>query len=197
MDLEKEGIEEAEETPEQKTIRELREENERLKNRKIETIQKIIYREPDDYQALRKNFKRLQDNYDKLKQLIAFGNINTLDYLIDEYTSKSRSMLKRISVEIQLTNYDSSQIKKISDLIDYLEYVSEELASFISIHEEGKFVLSPKLRACNMSAKKICKRLGKKNALAPIPKERLEDFQEVLENFQSVLDSFMNPPKNG
>ena len=64
-------------------------------------------------------------------------------------------MLKRIATEIQLTNYDVEQIKSIYEFINYLDYVRDELSSFVSIHEEGRFVLSPKLRACAMAAESI------------------------------------------
>lgn len=199
MDLEKEKEESQEaaavqetapESPEQKRIRELEAKVKELESQKVERITKTVIKPPDDYNNVIRNGKRLKDENLKLKKVIACGNISTLEMLIEEYTSKSKPMLKRIATEIQLTNYDVEQIKSIYDFINYLDYVRDELSSFVSIHEEGRFVLSPKLRACQMAADSIRRKLGRKNAVAKILPEQQDAFHETLLNFIGMLDEF-------
>jgi len=186
MDLEKEK----EESQEQKRIRELEAKVKALESQKVERATKTVIQPPEDYNNVMRNGQRLMDENLKLQKIIAYGNINTLEMLIEEYTSKSKPMLKRIATEIQLTNYDTDQIKNIYEFIGYLDYVRDELASFVSIHEEGRFVLSPKLRACQTAADNIRKKLGKKNAILKIAPEQQDDFHQTLLNFLNALDAF-------
>lgn len=150
---------------------------------------KVVVKPPDDYNSIIRTGQRFKDENTKLKKIIAFGNISTLDMLIEEYTSKSKPLLKRIATEIQLTNYDSSQIKSLYDFIDYLDYVSDELSSFLAIHEEGKFTLSPTLRSCQLAANTICKKLSRKSAFGKVKLENQEMLHITLTSFIDTLDA--------
>lgn len=181
-----------EETPEQKRIHALEAKIKELENQKVERITKTVIKPPDDYNNVIRNGQRLKDENLKLKKVIACGNISTLEMLIEEYTSKSKPMLKSIATEIQLTNYDVEQIKSIYEFINYLDYVRDELSSFVSIHEEGRFVLSPKLRACAMAAESIRKKLGRKSTIAKIRPEQQDAFHQTLLNFIDMIDDFLS-----
>lgn len=180
-------------TPEQKEIRELKKHIAELEARGPLMMTRTVVKPPDDYNSIIKKGQRLEDDNLKLKKIIAYGNINTLEMLIEKYTSESKPMLKRIATEIQLTNYDNSQVKNLYDFIDYLVFVADELSSFLSIHEEGRFVVSPKLRACQLAATNICKKLGRKNAFSKVRLEDQEMLHLLLTDFLGNLDTYLNP----
>ena len=180
-------------TPEQKEIRELKKHIAELEARGPVMMTRTIVKPPDDYNSIIKKGKKLEDDNLRLRKVIAYGNINTLEMLIEKYTAESKPMLKRIATEIQLTNYDSSQVKNLYDFIDYLDYVSDELASFLSIHEEGRFVSSPRLRACQLAGMNICKKLSRKNAYSKVRVEDEEMLNLLLVDFLGNLDNYLNP----
>ena len=76
----------------------------------------------------------------KLKHIISYGNILTLETLIDQYMDYSRIYLKKIAIEIQLTDYEQSGTDKVIELIElieHLECLKEKLHKLIAMSEEG------------------------------------------------------------
>ena len=54
--------------------------------------------------------------------------------------------LKKIAMEIQLTDYEKSGTDKVMELIEHLEHIREELYKLIEISEEGEVVHNESLR---------------------------------------------------
>lgn len=90
-----------------------------------------------DNEKLRREMKRLREENRKLKHIISYGNISTLETLIDQYMDYSRIHLKKIALEIQLTEYEKSGTEKVLELIEHLECVENELHKMIAVGEEG------------------------------------------------------------
>ena len=66
----------------------------------------------EDKEKLKRELKRLKEENRKLKHIISYGNISTLETLVDQYMDYSRIHLKKIAVEIQLTNTKNLALKK-------------------------------------------------------------------------------------
>lgn len=90
-----------------------------------------------DNEKLRREMKRLKEENRKLKHIISYGNISTLETLIDQYMDYSRIHLKKIALEIQLTEYEKSGTEKVLELIEHLECVENELHKLVAVGEEG------------------------------------------------------------
>ena len=100
----------------------------------------------EDNEKLRRELKRVREENRKLKHIISYGNISTLETLIDQYMDYSRIHLKKIAIEIQLTDYEKSGTDKVMELIEHLEYIKEELHKLIAISEEGTVAHNDSLR---------------------------------------------------
>ena len=91
----------------------------------------------EDNEKLKRELKRVREENRKLKHIISYGNISTLETLIDQYMDYSRIHLKKIALEIQLTDYEKSGTDKVMELIEHLECIKEELHQLIAVSEEG------------------------------------------------------------
>lgn len=100
----------------------------------------------EDGEKLRQELKRVREENRKLKQIISYGNMSTLETLIDQYMDYSRIHLKKIALEIQLTEYEQSGTDKVMELIEHLECLKEELHKLIAISEEGAVAHNDSLR---------------------------------------------------
>ena len=100
----------------------------------------------DDNEKLRRELKRVREENRKLKHIISYGSISTLETLIDQYMDYSRIYLKKIALEIQLTDYEQSGTDKVMELIEHLECLKEELHKLIAISEEGAVAHNESLR---------------------------------------------------
>ena len=69
-----------------------------------------------EVEKLRRELKRVREENRKLKRIIAYGNMSTLETLIEQYMDTSRVCLKKIALEIQLTDYDRSGTDKVMEL---------------------------------------------------------------------------------
>ena len=107
--------------------------------RRQKTPQDVEFSE--DSEKLRRELKRVREENRKLKHIISYGNISTLETLIDQYMDYSRIYLKKIAIEIQLTDYEQSGTDKVMELIEHLECLKEELHKLIAISCCGKVKL--------------------------------------------------------
>ena len=138
-------------------IRELEEKIQALESRepKIERIVKIT---PADYESLKRENRKLEQQIRKYRQILAVGGVSELSLLIDQYIDMSKKQLKKISAEIHISNFDKIHIQQIIHLTDYITGVQQEFDSFISMHTEGKWVVHPiyrKLESCKTNFYKI------------------------------------------
>lgn len=100
----------------------------------------------DDNEKLRRELKRVREENCRLKHIISYGNMSMLETLIDQYMDYSRIHLKKIALEIQLTDYEQSSTDKVMELIEHLECLKEELHKLIAISEEGAVAHNESLR---------------------------------------------------
>ena len=97
-------------------------------------------------EKLRRELKRVREENRKLKHIISYGNMSTLETLVDQYMDSSRMYLKKIAMEIQLIDYEKSGTDKVMELIEHLEHIREELYKLIEISEEGEVVHNESLK---------------------------------------------------
>lgn len=100
----------------------------------------------DDNEKLRRELKRVREENCRLKHIISYGNMSMLETLIDQYMDYSRIHLKKIALEIQLTDYEQSGTDKVMELIEHLECLKEELHKLIAMSEEGAVAHNDSLR---------------------------------------------------
>ena len=60
-----------------------------------------------------RELKRVREENRKLKSIISYGNISTLSTLVDQYMDYSRIHLKKIVLEIQMTDYAQDSMEKV------------------------------------------------------------------------------------
>ena len=97
-------------------------------------------------EKLSRELKRVREENRKLKHIVSYGNISTLSTLVDQYMDYSRAHLKKIALEIQLSDYEKSSGEKILELIEHLEHIKAELHKLIAVNEEGAVVHNDSLR---------------------------------------------------
>lgn len=93
---------------------------------------------PLDYEQLKKNNRLLQQRCKNYENLLSAGNISSLDTLIDSFINSSKTKLKKIVTEIKLNEFSQSTNKQVEYFISYLDFIRNELNSFINISELGK-----------------------------------------------------------
>ena len=62
----------------------------------------------EDNERIKKELRKIREENVKLKHIIAYGNISTLETLIEQYMDYSRIHLKKIAIEIHLTDYEKN-----------------------------------------------------------------------------------------
>ena len=123
-------------------------------------------------EKLRRELKRVREENRKLKHIISYGNMSTLETLIDQYMDSSRMYLKKIAMEIQLTD----------ELIEHLEHIREELYKLIEISEEGEVVHNESLRHDIKMARELIPKLENIVQLH-IDRKKSAEIEKVLAEF--------------
>ena len=136
----------------------------------------------EDSEKLRRELKRVREENRKLKHIISYGNISTLTTLIDQYMDYSRIHLKKIALEIQLTDYEKSNMDKVMELIEHLECIKEELHKLIAISEEGAVVHDDSLRHDVRIARELIPKLENVIQLH-IDSSKSAELEQVLTEF--------------
>lgn len=144
------------------------------------TFQDVEFSE--DSEKLRRELKRMRKENRKLKHIISYGNISTLATLIDQCMDYSRVHLKKIALEIQLTDYEKSNMEKIMELIEHLECIKEELHKLIAISEEGAVVHNDSLRHDVKIARELIPKLENVIQLH-IDSSKSAELEQVLTEF--------------
>ena len=133
-------------------------------------------------EKLQKELRKIKEENRKLKQIIAYGNISTLETLIDQYMDYSRMHLKKIAIEINLTEYEKSGTDKVIELIEHLEHVKEELYKLIGVSMEGAIIHDDSLRHDVKMAREIIPELENIIQLQ-IGTSKGKELEEVLTEF--------------
>lgn len=136
----------------------------------------------DEIERLRRELKKAREENRKLKNIISYGNMSTLVTLIDQYMDSSRVYLKKIAMEIQLTDYEKSGTDKVIELIEHLEYIREELYKLIEVNEEGAVVHNDSLRHDVKMARELIPKLENIIQLH-VDSAESEELEELLSEF--------------
>lgn len=172
-------------------IKALQLENSKLREKKgIQYIDRIVEQEPPNYRRTMKENKKLQTENKKLLEIVRFGNVTYIDNQIRDYMEMSRERLRTLCADLQNGNCTRSNILQTISLIDYLDTVKRELYTFVTLHEEGRFILNPDLRACQTDAKRICDFLSQPNHLLSVKEENLGELHQLLLHFCELLQEF-------
>lgn len=135
-----------------------------------------------EMEKLRRELKRVREENRKLKHIITYGNMSTLETLIDQYMDYSRVHLKKIALEIQLTDYEKGGTAKVMELIEHLEYIKEELYKLIEISEEGEVIDDESLKHDVKIARELIPKLESIIQLQ-IDKKQSEEMEKILTEF--------------
>ena len=125
----------------------------------------------------------------KLKHIIAYGNISTLGTLIDQYMDYSRIHLKKIALEIQLTEYEESGTAKVLELIEHLEYIKEELHKLIGVGEEGAVFHNESLKHDVKMAREMMPKLEEIIQLH-VDDQRNVELEKILAEFVQKIKKY-------
>lgn len=168
-----------------------------LKNREPIVVREIQV-PPADYEQLKYQVNRQKKQIKKYQQLLAFGGTQNLANLIENFADKAKSSLKKIALEIENTSYDQQQIQRIIKLCDFLDKSREELYSFVSTADDGKFISNPAFRRVQQDISLITARLNERGTVYNIPEERLPEFHHVLLSVLEAIKPYLNEgEKNG
>lgn len=141
-------------------------------------------------EKLRRELKRVREENRRLKHIISYGNMSTLETLIDQYMYYSRIHLKKIAIEIQLTDYEKSGTDKVMELIEHLEHIKEELYKLIEISEEGEVIHNDSLRHDIKMARELIPKLENIVQLHIDRKKSAEIEKELAEFAQRFRKCF-------
>lgn len=165
-------------------------------NMRLKQHPKEITREvevaPPDYAAVKAKVRNQERIIKKYEQIMALGGVSDLTLLIDSFIDTAKNSLKKIGMEIQCTNYDKTQIQRIIKLCDFLEKSRDELYSFVSVAEEGKFISHPEFRKVIMDIQTLTGRLNDKSRIYKIPENELPDMHQTLVQVIEALRPYTN-----
>lgn len=140
----------------------------------------------EDNARIKKELRKIREENAKLKQIISYGNISTLETLIEQYMDYSRIHLKKIAMEIHLTDYEKNSTEKVMGLIEHLEYIENELHQMIGLKEEGRVAQNAKLQKVVRLAREMLPPLEQIIHLK-IDESKSEELSEVLTEFAPRL----------
>lgn len=149
---------------------------------KSEICSLVSIKSGDETERLRRELKKVREENRKLKNIISYGNMSTLVTLIDQYMDSSRVYLKKIAMEIQLTDYEKSGTDKVIELIEHLEYIREELYKLIEVNEEGAVVHNDSLRHDVKMARELIPKLENIIQLH-VDSAESKELEELLSEF--------------
>ena len=158
----------------------------RLEMSAIEVKNKHDFMKSVDNERLRRELKKAREENRKLKNIISYGNISTLSTLIDQYMDYSRMHLKKIAIEIQLTDYEKSGTEKVLELIEHLESIRTELHKMIEISEDGAVVHSDSLKHDVKMAREIIPKLEEIVQLH-IDENKSLELEKILTEFAQKI----------
>ena len=147
-------------------------------------------RNVSETEKLRRELKRVREENRKLKHIISYGNMSTLETLVDQYMDSSRMYLKKIAIEIQLTDYEKSGTDKVMELIENLEHIKKELYKLIEISEEGEVIHNDSLRHDIKMARELIPKLENIVQLHIDRKKSAEIEKELTEFAQRFKKCF-------
>ena len=160
-----------------------------ISNMKSKSANHLITNLDKDVEKMKKDLIKSQEENLKLKHIISFGGISTLDTLVDQYMNSSRSQLKKIATEIVLTDFLPDTFNKVHQLIEHLDSVKLQLEYLIEIDEDGLLINNPPFKNDVKLAKSIIHILEILIHLEKFDENKSEKLQDILQSFHSNLKS--------
>ena len=136
-----------------------------------------------------RELRRVREENRKLKHIISYGNISTLSTLVDQYMDYSRIHLKKIALEIEMTEYEEGSTAKVLELIEHFEYVENELYKMIAMNEEGMAASDENLRMDLKIAREMMPRMEQILHLE-IDRNTSGELAEILKEFAQKLKKY-------
>lgn len=140
-------------------------------------------------EKLQRELRRVREENRKLKKIISYGNISTLSTLVDQYMDYSRIHLKKIALEIEMTEYEEGSTEKVLELIEHFEYVENELYKMIAMNEEGMAASDENLRMDLKMAREMMPRMEQILHLE-IDRNTSGELAEILKEFAQKLKKY-------
>ena len=86
-----------------------------------------------EYEQLLKSYSKIQKENQKLRKMLTQENISTLGVLVQECMKYNREQLKKIALELQLTEYDNENVENVIALMEFFKNVWEDLNSMTEL----------------------------------------------------------------
>jgi hypothetical protein len=113
----------------------LRQRLKQLAKENIITVEKQVY--PPGYLADMKELHNLRKDHKKLIRILEFGDISTLESLINTYQDLSKRHLSKIIKEYQFCVANKDDREKLQELIECKLLEIHELKELLLISDEG------------------------------------------------------------
>lgn len=175
-------------------IEELQQENDELKKQNILMQNKVIKVEqikevaPPNYHSDMQRLKQLELRCKKLQKFMDYGNISGLQTLIEQFMAYSRTQLKKISIELQMSEYGDSENDILKEFVEYLDHIRQELHSFIDFQE--KSLKSPVLNQCEEIMSGIIDDFTKPESFNDLSEAKLKELFYTLQTFRQIIQQY-------
>ena len=140
----------------------------------------------DEMENLKQEMRKIKEENRKLKEIISYGKISTLETMIEQYMDYSRIHMKKIAMEISMTEYEKNSTEKVMELIEHLEYIANELHKMIAMKEEGRVTDNENVRKAIRIAREMLPILEYIIHLK-INMEKVENLTNILTEFAPKL----------
>lgn len=88
---------------------------------------------PSDYQEIKSRLKELEEENNRLKLYLKYGDVSVIETTVQEFQVFTRAKLKRIVRDYQLLDAGRNERHTIQLLIKFLDDTIEELQNLIGI----------------------------------------------------------------
>jgi len=87
------------------------------------------------YKQLLKALKELQKENQKLRKMLSLENISALEIMVRDCVKYNRDQIRKIAIEMQLTDYDKENVAKVVGMVEFLQNLCEELKGITEVGE--------------------------------------------------------------
>ena len=157
---------------------------------KVNCIKEVL---PPHYEEDMQRLRQLETRTKKLQKIVDLGNISGLQTLIEQYVLFSRTQLKKISLEMQFSEYGDVESKIIEEFVEYLDHIRSELHNLILFQEKN--LRNPLLNQCDEEMAGIVNELLNKTNFIKLSNKRLNELFFTLQTFRHIIDEFKEEPE--
>ena len=140
-------------------------------------------------EELQKTVKSLKNENMQLKKILQNGEVCHLEDMISTFQRETKKSLKEICEEVSVTDFSTRTIDSVTNLMDYMSYVSTELYSLISVSNQGFPPYSEDLRQCEKMKEDLLGILNKNSFTSSILPGHGEAMAKALQvAMGSIID---------